>query len=137
MVGSFFFRPFSALKISCSFLLACKVLAEKSANRLIGVPVYVTSCFSLAAFKILSLIFDFLIILCFGVVLLRFLFSGTLGFLNLDVLFLLHVGKVFSHYVFVFFFHISSLPFFLSLLLLDPYNVNAIVPHMFLELSLL
>ena len=35
--------------------LACSVSVEKSAANLIGFPLYVTSCFSLAAFKILSL----------------------------------------------------------------------------------
>ena len=37
------------------FLLAWSISIEKSIANLIGAPLYVTSCFSLAAFKILSL----------------------------------------------------------------------------------
>ena len=36
-------------------LLACKVSARKSADSIMGVPLYVTSCFSLAVFKSLYL----------------------------------------------------------------------------------
>ena len=44
-----------------------------------GVPLYVTSCFSPAAFQIvsLSLTFDILIIMCLGVVLFGFLVLGA------------------------------------------------------------
>ena len=50
-------RPllFITWNISCLCLLACSVSVEKSASSLMGVPLYVTSCFSLPAFKILSL----------------------------------------------------------------------------------
>ena len=49
------FFLFITLNISCQFLLACRVSAEKSTDNLMGVPLYVTCCFSLAAFNILSL----------------------------------------------------------------------------------
>ena len=77
LIGSFF--PFITLSISCQSLLACRVSAEKSANNLIGVPLYVTCFFSLAAFKIfsLSLIVVSLINMCLGVFLLGFILCGT------------------------------------------------------------
>ena len=43
------FFPFSTLTISCHSLLACRVSAERSAVKLMGFPLYVTCCFSLAA----------------------------------------------------------------------------------------
>ena len=46
------FLSFSTLNIS---LLACELSAEKSTGNLIGVPIYVMSHFSLAAFKSLCL----------------------------------------------------------------------------------
>ena len=49
------FFPFSTLNIPCHSLLACRVSAERSAVKCLGLPLYVTSCFSLAAFNILSL----------------------------------------------------------------------------------
>ena len=49
--------------MSCYSLLACRVSAERSAVNLMGIPLYVICCFSLAAFNIFSLylIFDSLI----------------------------------------------------------------------------
>ena len=47
------FFPFSTLNISCHSLLACRVSAERSAVKHMGFPLYVTCCFSLAAFNIL------------------------------------------------------------------------------------
>ena len=47
--------PFSTLNISCHSFLACRVSAERSAVKQMGFPLYVTCCFSLAAFNILSL----------------------------------------------------------------------------------
>ena len=47
------FSPFSTLNISCHSLLACKVSAETSAVKWMGFPLYVTCCFSLAAFNII------------------------------------------------------------------------------------
>ena len=61
------FFPFSTLNISYHSLLACRVSAEKSAVKSMGFPLYVTCCFYLTAFIILSLclIFDSLISMCF------------------------------------------------------------------------
>ena len=74
------FFPFSNLNISCHSLLACRVSAERSAVKHIGFPFYVTCCFSLAAFNILSLclVFVSLINMCLGVFLLGFILYGTL-----------------------------------------------------------
>ena len=49
------FFPFSTLNISYNSLLACRVSAERSAVKHMGFPLYVTCCFSLDAFNILSL----------------------------------------------------------------------------------
>ena len=51
--------PFHYFKYIVQLPLACRLSAEKSAESLLGVPLYVTYCFSLAAFNIfpLSLIF--------------------------------------------------------------------------------
>ena len=43
------FFPFSALSISCHSLLACRVSAERSAHKGMGLPLYVARCFFLAA----------------------------------------------------------------------------------------
>jgi len=43
--------PLSTLNISCHCLLACRVSAERSAVKYMGFPLYVTCCFSLAAFN--------------------------------------------------------------------------------------
>ena len=72
--------PFITLNISCHSLLACRVSVEKSADSLMGVPLYVIFHFSLVAFNILSvsLIFIGLIFMCLSVVLLGFILPGTL-----------------------------------------------------------
>ena len=49
------FFSFSTLNISCLSLLVCRVSAERSIVNLMGFPFYVTCCFSLSAFNILSL----------------------------------------------------------------------------------
>ena len=74
------FFPFITLNMSCHFLLACRVSAEKSAVYLMGVPLYVICHFSLVAFSnfSLSLIFVNLITMCLGVSLLGFILPGTL-----------------------------------------------------------
>ena len=51
--GRFF--SFSTLNISCHSLLTCRVYAERSVVNRKGFPLYVTCCFSLAAFNILSM----------------------------------------------------------------------------------
>ena len=83
------FFPFSTLNISCHSLLACRVSAERSAVKHMGFPLYITSCFSLAGFNILSLclVFVSLISMCLGVFLLGFILYGTLCASGLDGLF--------------------------------------------------
>lgn len=61
-----FFFPSSTLNISSHCLLTCKVCSEKSTVSLMLITVYVTWQFSLDVFRILSLTFDSLIIICFG-----------------------------------------------------------------------
>ena len=51
LLGCRFF-PFITLNMSCHSLLACRVSVEKSANHLMGVPVYVICHFSFVAFHI-------------------------------------------------------------------------------------
>ena len=72
--------PFSTLNTSCQSLLACRVSAERSAVKHRGFPLYVTCCFSLAAFNILSLylVFVSLTSMCLGMFLLGFILYGTL-----------------------------------------------------------
>ena len=54
------FFPFITWNISCYSLFLYRVSAEKSADNLMGFPIYVFCCFSFAAFNIfsLNLIFD-------------------------------------------------------------------------------
>ena len=72
--------PFSTLNISCHSLLVCRVSAERSAVTHIGFPLYLTCCFSLAAYSSLTLclVFAGLINMCLGVFLLGFILYGTL-----------------------------------------------------------
>ena len=60
------------VNISSHSLLACRVSAERSAVKHMRFPLYVTCCFSLAAFNILylCLVFVSLISMCLGVFLL-------------------------------------------------------------------
>ena len=68
------FFPFITLNMSCHSILAHGVSAKRSAVNLMGIPLYVICCFSLAAFTIFSfyLIFDSLINMCLGMFLLGF-----------------------------------------------------------------
>ena len=81
------FFPFITLNTSCHSLLSYRVSVEKSADSLMGVPLYVICHFSLVAFNILSLSFNFCqfdYAVCLSVRhLLEFIFPGTLCFLNL------------------------------------------------------
>ena len=43
--------PFIALNIFCHSLLVCRVSAEKLADNLVGVTLYLTCCFSLNVFN--------------------------------------------------------------------------------------
>ena len=68
------------LNISCQSFLACRVSVEKSTDRLMRVPFYLTNCFSLDDFKILSLslAIAILIMICLGVGLFVLILFGTL-----------------------------------------------------------
>ena len=69
------FFPFITLNMSCHSLLACRISAERSAVKLMGIPLYVICCFSLVAFNnfSLSLIFVYLVTMCLGMFLLAFI----------------------------------------------------------------
>ena len=71
------FFPFRTLNISCHSLLACRISAETSAVKHVQFYLYVT-CFSLAAFNILSLclVFVSLINMCLGIFLLGLILYG-------------------------------------------------------------
>ena len=87
--------PFSTLNISCHFLLACRVSTKRSGVKHMGFPLYVTCCFSLAAFNILSLclVFVSLISMCLDLFLLGHNPAwDSLCFLDLVEYFLFHVG---------------------------------------------
>ena len=74
------FFLFSTLNISCHSLLACRVSAERSPVKSMRFPLYVTCCFPLAAFNILSLclVFVSLISMCLSMFLPGFILYGTL-----------------------------------------------------------
>jgi len=74
------FFPFSTLNISCHSLLAYRVSAERSAVKHMVFPLYITFCFSLAGFNILSLylVYVNLISMGIGVFFLGFILHGTL-----------------------------------------------------------
>ena len=96
----------------CQLLVACKVSFEKSAGSLMGTPLQVTLCFSLASCKIfsLSLTLGILIMMCLGVGLVESNLIGTLCFLDWYVYFLCQIREGFFHY---FFKQISSFLLFL------------------------
>ena len=96
LLGRFF--PFSTLNVSCHSLLACRVSAERSAVKHMGFPLYVTCCFSLADFNILSLylVFVSLVSMCLGVFLLGFILYGTLCLLDLSDYFFYHSVEIFT-----------------------------------------
>ena len=104
----------------CHSLLACRVSAETPAVKSMGFSLYVTCCFSLAAFKIL-LVFVSLISMCLGMFLLGFILYGTLcsnwtwlGY------FLFHVGEILNYNLFKNF----LIPFLFLFFFWDPYNWN-------------
>ena len=107
------FFPFSTLNISCHFLLAFRVSAERSAVKCMGSPLYVTCCFSLAAFNILSLclVFVSLISMCLGGFFLGFILYGTVcaSWTSLTISF--YMLRKFSTIIFS---KIFSYPFFFS-----------------------
>ena len=90
----------------CHSLLACTVSVEKSADNLMGVPLYVICHFFLAAFNILylSLIFVSLITMCLSVFpLWVYPAWDSLHFLDLVDYFFSHIREVFSYYLFKYF----------------------------------
>ena len=116
------FFPFSTLNISCHSLLASRVSAERWAVKCMRFHLYVTCCFSLTAFNILSfcLVFVSLISVCLDVFLLGFILYGTLcsswtrltiSFSMLGRFSTIISSKIFSCPLFLFFFW-------------DPYNLN-------------
>ena len=109
---------FMTLNIPCQSLLPYRISFEKLADSLMGIPLYVTNCFSLASFKILSLS------LTFGISIMMCLRAGLFGypnrvihpvwvslcFLYLHVFYLHQIREVFFHQ---FFKYISNFLFFL------------------------
>ena len=71
---------FITLSMACHFLLAWRVSIERSAGILMGIPLCVIYCFSLAAFNACSLCLSFinLINMCLGVFCLGFILFGNL-----------------------------------------------------------
>ena len=113
--------------------LACRVSAEKSADNLLGIPLYVIFCFSLAAFNIfsLNLIFVSLINMRLGVFFLMFVLYRTLFFLDLGDYFFSHVREVFNYNLFKYFLR----PFLFLFFFWDPYNLNVGAFSVILEVS--
>ena len=123
--------------MSCHSLLAFRVSVEKSADSLMGVPLYVIYHFSFVAFNILSLIFVSLISMYLSVFLLGFILPGTLcaAWTWLTISFpvlgtfsaIISLSLFFSYYLFKYFprSFLSLFSFY------DPYNVNAfnVVPE--------
>ena len=74
------FFPLNTVNISCHSLLVCRVSAERSVVKCMVCLLYVTYCFSLSAFNILSLclVCVSLISMCLGMFFLGFILYGTL-----------------------------------------------------------
>ena len=96
LVGFFFFHHFEYIVIP---FWPAKFLLKNLQIVLWG---FITSCFSLAAFKILplSLTFDILIVMCLSGSLWVHFICNSLGFLDLDICFFPQVREVSSHYFF-------------------------------------
>ena len=114
------FFPFITLNILCHSPLAYRVYIEKSADSLMGVPLYVVTFLLLLLIFYLSLIFcqfDYYVSQCAP----SWVYPAwdSLCFLDLVDYFLSHVGEAFSCYLFKYF-----LGSFLSFFSWDPYNVN-------------
>ena len=103
-------------------LLAWRVSIDTSAVILVGIPLCVIYCFSLAAFNICSLCLTFasLINMCHGVFHLGFFLFGILGFLDLCNYFLPHFKEVFSYFLFEYFLMVFLFAFFFW----DSYDSN-------------
>ena len=104
------FFSFITLSMSCHSLLAWRVSIERSAVILMGIPLCVICCFSLAAFNICSvcLIFVNLINMCLGVFHLGFILFGTLWvswiWMAISFPILGKFSTIISSSIFVFFF---------------------------------
>ena len=122
--------PFNTLNISCLSFLACRVSAERPAVKHMVFPFYVTCCFSLAAFNILSLclVFVSLISMC----LLGFILYGILctswTWLTISFSMLGKFSTIISSKIF-------SYPFFFSFFFWDPYNLNVVAFDIVPEVS--
>ena len=70
-----------------------KVFAENSADNLLWIPLFMTPCFFLVAFRILSLTFGILIVICLCVCLFGFTLFGTLCASFRWIIFFFRFGK--------------------------------------------
>lgn len=106
----------------CRSLLTWNASTEKSADILMGVPLYVTSSFFLSAFDILSfsLNFNILFVMCLGVDLFEFILFRTLCSSWIWMCFLSQVSVVCNHYFFKYLF----CPFLILFPFWDPYKAN-------------
>ena len=96
-------------------------------------PLYVTCCFSLAAFNILSLclVLGSLISMCLGLFPLGFILYGTLCLMDLTDYFLFHVEEIFTYNLFKIFLK----PFLFLFFFWGPYNSNVDAFDIFSEAS--
>ena len=108
------FFPFITLNISCHSLLDCRVSAEKSFDKIMRIPLYVTFYFSLAAFNIFSLNLSFvsLINMCRHVSPWVYPVWDSLRFLDLGGYFLSHVRELFVYNLFKYFLRLFLFLFF-------------------------
>ena len=118
------FFSLNALNISCHSLLVCRLSVERSAIKRMGFSLYVTCCFFLAAFNILSLCLVFVrlvcILACLSFDLTRMRLFVPLG-LKIDY-FLFHVGEIFNYSLFKNF--LLQFPFLFFFW--DPYDSNVV-----------
>jgi len=95
------FFPFQHFKYILPLPLACRASAQRPAVKHMGFPLYVTCCFSLTTFNILSLCLIFVwlvcVLVCFSLGLSRW---DCLHFVDLIDYFLFHVGKIFNYNLF-------------------------------------
>ena len=116
------FFPFITLHIFCHSILACRASAERSAVKSMGFPLYVTCCFSLAAFNILSLCLVFVSLINVSWCVSPWVYRvwDCLHLLDLIDYFLFHVGEIFNYDLFKNF----LIPFLFLFFFWDPYNSN-------------
>ena len=123
------FPPFITVNISYHSLLVCRVSVEIATVNIMGIPLYVTCCFSLAAFNNFSLclIFVSLINMSLSVFLFGLILCGTLGFFDIRGYFLSQIREFLTYNLLKYF-----LIYFLFLFFFyDSYNLNvhALVPE--------